>query len=76
MSEYLDFYETLDTGKTKVWTIISKTRGSVLGQVKWHGPWRQYTFWPSPETIWNVGCLADVQRFINDRMAERRANLR
>lgn len=73
MTEYLDFQETLDTGKTKVWDVVSRTRGDVLGHVKWYGPWRQYTFRPSPETVWNVDCLATVTRFINARTAERKS---
>ena len=69
--EYLDFAEIGDTGKTKVWEVLSRSGGYRLGRIKWHGPWRCYTFWPEPNTIWNNGCLTTVQQFIATRMAER-----
>lgn len=71
MSEYLEFVEVHDTGKTKVWQVLSKRRGDVLAVISWHGAWRQYTFRPNPNTIWNTGCLADVQAFIAEQMALR-----
>ena len=71
-SEYLDFIEVADTGKTKVWQVLSKRHGDVLALISWHGPWRQYTFRPHPNTIWNTGCLTDVQSFIRRQMEARR----
>lgn len=66
MSEYLylEFRFAERLAKTKVWEVISKKGGWRLGLVKWHGPWRQYTFRPEHATIWNHKCLADVQDFL------------
>lgn len=71
---YLVFTEAsyLATGKTKVWRVGS-TSGSHLGWIKWFGRWRQYCFYPAPETIFNKGCLTEIASFCADRMAERRA---
>lgn len=72
MSEYLEFVEIYDTGKTKVWSVRSKSSGNELALISWYGPWRQYTMRPEPDTIWNTSCLTDINAFINARMAERK----
>lgn len=71
-SEYLTFIEVHDTGKTKVWDVLSKSGGYRLAQVRWYGPWRQYTFRPEPNTIWNTACMETVTTFITLKMNERR----
>lgn len=37
------------TGKTIVYNIFNSNHGAKLGEVKWYGPWRQYTFFPNEE---------------------------
>ncbi len=71
-SQYLVFREARATGKTKRWDVMSKTGGYRLAQIRWHGAWRQYCFYPEPTTVWNVGCLGDVQNFIDHQMALRK----
>jgi hypothetical protein len=63
-----DHYE----GKTKRIVILSKRHWSILGEIRWYGAWRQYTFRPDPETIWNTKCLEDVQKCIRVLMDERK----
>lgn len=70
--EYLKFTEIDDTGKTKVYQVTSVS-GSKLGQVRWYGPWRKYTFMPEAQTIFDVKCLGEVRNFINGLMRERNA---
>jgi hypothetical protein len=55
----------------RVW-VTSKRSGSTLGQIAWHGPWRQYCFWPERNTLFNVGCMDDIKAKIGELMAERR----
>jgi hypothetical protein len=50
--------------KTKIWD-VKGNNGAVLGQVKWYGAWRQYTFCPWPDTIFNKGCMEDLCAFLN-----------
>ena len=71
-SDYLDFEAQPQAGKTGRWSVLSRRSGDVLAVVKWYGPWRQYCFFPAAGTIWNKGCLADVQSFIEWHMAARR----
>ena len=71
-SEYLVFRELPSTGKTKVISVDSKHYGDRLATIKWYGAWRQYTLQPEPRTIWNTGCLRDVNAYIGELMAARR----
>lgn len=70
--EYITFthYESKD--KTEVWQCSSVRKGFVLGYVKWYGGWKQYSFFPSPGTLFNRGCLADIQNFLKEIMQEAR----
>lgn len=70
-SQYLYFDEVPCSTKTKKWDIISKSGGYPLGRIKWYGAWRQYCFFPDIGTIWNKGCLEDINRFIEDHKNER-----
>lgn len=72
-NEYIEFIEVPNPGrKTQVWHVLSRSSGDVLGRIAWLGAWRQYCFYPSMLTVWNVGCLASVQEFISEQMAARR----
>jgi len=73
MSEYLNFEEDDHyPGKTKLIVVVSKRTSEPLGQIKWYGAWRQYTFWPMGDTIWNKRCMLDIINHINKLMDERR----
>jgi hypothetical protein len=72
-SEYLTFEEDDHyEGKTKLLYVQSKRKIEILAVIKWYGPWRQYCFYPMPETIWNKGCMEDVQTVIKALMDERK----
>lgn len=64
-SRYLNFDRVGSTGKTDIWEVGSKSQGSVLGEIKWYGPWRQYCFFPSSNTVFNRECIADISEVIN-----------
>src|SRR3990167_8410690 len=70
-SKYLEFRFVRDAGKTSVYSVDSRSQGVCLGLVKWYGPWRQYTFWPSEETTFNLGCLKDIESFLSALKEER-----
>ncbi|MHB8276383.1 MAG: hypothetical protein ACYDIA_01850 [Candidatus Humimicrobiaceae bacterium] len=64
MSKYLDFIEFKTDTKTKVFKVNSKRSGNCLAIIKWYSPWRQYCFYPMPQTIFNNTCLLDIVEFI------------
>ena len=72
-SRYLEFDRIGYTGKTDVWDVLSKSQESILGKIKWYGPWRQYCFFPSPNTIFNPECMADISKKIKELMELRRS---
>lgn len=71
-SKYLEFSITEWKPKTKAIGVWSRKSGETLGEIKWFGRWRQYTFFPRPETIFNSECLDDIRSYIKDLMLERR----
>lgn len=71
-SKYLEYFKAGHTGKTEVYDVLSRSSGAVLGHIKWYGPWRQYCFFPSPQTIFNPDCLNHINGFIGEQMAERK----
>lgn len=72
MSQYIEFVETGDTGKTKIWEVRHRSEPVTLGVISWYGPWRQYTFWPAFNTVWNTDCLEQITAFIKGQMEARK----
>ena len=57
--------------KTGTW-IVKTLQGARLGVVKWFGPWRQYSFFPDPDTAWERDCLRTVADFCERSTLEHR----
>jgi len=69
MNHYLEFLEQPSIGrKTRIWSCVSKTQHTELGVIKWFAQWRQYVFYPAPDTLFNTGCLGDIEKFIKQEM--------
>ena len=58
--------------KTTIWRCLNNKSLGDLGLIKWYGPWRQYCFLPANGTIFNKGCLEDINDFITQLMEERK----
>ena len=74
-SKYMEFDKVGDTGKTEIWNILSKSSSFILGQVKWYGPWRQYCFFPSPNSVFNPTCMLNINAFIKELMKQRKGGI-
>lgn len=86
MPEYYSIYEPTHTvskylifeeddhweRKTKRIVVVSKRKLTVLGDIRWWPPWRQYVFFPESNTLWNVECMRDIQECIKRLMDERK----
>jgi hypothetical protein len=72
MSKWINFEQSGDTGKTKIWRITTKEEGFVLGEIKWYAPWRKYSFFPLGETIYENTCLMDIVNFIQTQTEVRK----
>lgn len=75
-TEYLSFsLRASETGKTyKVYVLSARHPGVTLGEIRWYGRWRQYAFYPRPDTIWNPECLDAVSAAIRELMRHRKAS--
>lgn len=71
--EFISFRDASEyvTGKTKAWVCLNKKSGGALGGVRWHGPWRQYCFFPS-DALFSAGCLRDIAEFLEGVREERK----
>ncbi len=72
-SKWIFFEKYEDTGKTQKYNIKTKTNPPIkIGVVKWFGRWKQYSFYPEPDTIFEKQCLKDIIAFIENLMLERK----
>ena len=49
--------------EAQTYHIINPVDGEYLGSIKWHGPWRQFCFFPAcfKNTVWSTEQLDDIQ---------------
>jgi hypothetical protein len=77
-SKWIIFSLKEDTGKTKKYFVFTKDEfpsvSLKLGEIKWFGRWRQYAFFPEPETVFEHQCLKDIVAFMEGLMLERKMN--
>ena len=59
--------------KVHLFTVQNIRHGEQLGSVWWSRAWRQYVFEPFGRTVYNAGCLADIQDFLTRAMADHKA---
>jgi hypothetical protein len=62
------------TGKTFTWIVEAKD-GSAIGEVKWFGRWRKYSFYPASDCVFEQTCLREIAEFIEDRTREQRTGI-
>lgn len=71
-SKWIRFQEIPDIKrKTKIFEVRTKDDSIVLGEVKWFGRWRCYSFFPAPNTVFEQQCLGDITHFIAYLMMQR-----
>jgi hypothetical protein len=57
---------------TMTWAVVSQSSSVKLGEIRWHSPWRQYVFFPSSETLFNIECMVTICDRIQTLMRWRR----
>jgi hypothetical protein len=70
--KYICFKLEGDTGKTKVFACLNTEHASLLGLVRWYGPWRRYSFFPEANIVFETQCLKDIASFLDKLMLERK----
>ena len=64
-NKYIWFELVGDTGKTQMWAVVNKSSDIEIGEIKWHGAWRQYIFEPINNSFYNNGCLKSILTFLD-----------
>lgn len=83
MSKWIEFSEPMksDSGKTNIWSIFSsgykddpdEEKDFWLGEIKWRGGWRKYSFFPAQDTTYEADCLRDIADFCETETKKLRA---
>lgn len=58
--------------KTERWQVVAKADGGRLGEIKWFGHWRKYSFFAAADCVFEETCMRDISRFLEERSRERR----
>jgi hypothetical protein len=60
-NKYIEFVQMRTVGRiTEIWQVHNISSGALLGRIKWYPQWRQYCFFPEPETLFNMNCLRAI----------------
>lgn len=70
--KWIQFSAVVHTGKTTVYNCFNKEFGTLLGQVKWYGAFRKYSFFPEANIVFEETCLKDIASFLAQLMLERK----
>ena len=49
--------------KTSRWVVCADDGEVELGEIKWHGKWRCYAYFPLSDTLYEKQCLRDLADF-------------
>ena len=63
-----------ESGKTELWEVHNKIFMVRLGLIKWNPAWRQYSFYPARDTMYEEDCLRRIANFNEKLTKERRKN--
>ena len=53
--------------KTDIWSVFATASEVALGQIRFHGAWRKFCFFPAPNTMFDAGCLREIEKFCEDQ---------
>ncbi len=77
MSNYLNYLDVSNQYPNRITKTlqIENNDKMLLGWIQWHSAWRKYCFFPRATTIWDIGCLTEIQNKIKSLMDERKNGL-
>lgn len=52
------------SGKTKIFSVVSRQSKAELGIIKWLPSWRRYAFFPTSDSFYEEECLQDIASFL------------
>lgn len=73
--KWIEFTDiSIDTQKTKRFMVNNKENSNALGEIKWYGGFRKYSFFSFPDIVYEEQCLRDIATFLQLLMDERKNN--
>lgn len=74
-SKYTDFAYVgkSASGLTEVWSVFNPYRNEKCGEIRWHGAFRKYCFYPPDGFLYDEQCLADIAAWLKEKNAKHRA---
>lgn len=53
---------------TKEWHVVTIVGRTILGEIKWHAPWRRYVFHPAitHQCLFDARCLEGITEFLDE----------
>jgi len=71
-NKYIGFQEfILPSRKTPIYIVYNIQTDEDLGVIKWWGAWRQYCFFPNKNTLYSIGCLIEINKFLEELKDEK-----
>ena len=67
-------YPIYKNRKTKTFRVVNKETNFVVGTVSWYPAFRQYSFYPSENTVFEQKCLSDISTYLKLLMDEHKQN--
>lgn len=72
-TEFLTFMKYKDSEKkTYDISVLNKNSDTLLGKIKWYGPWRQYALHTLDNIIFDRKCMNDIISYIDKLMDDRK----
>lgn len=74
VEKYIEFFfaGVTKSGATQIWNVLNKRTGENCGQIKWHGGFRKYCFFPTNNFLFDSDCLRMISEKMEDMNAMRR----
>lgn len=64
---------TSKSGLTDIWDVVNPFRGNLkTGEVRWHGAFRKYCFYPNDGFLFDAGCLKMIAAFLDEMNTRKR----
>lgn len=59
VEKYIEFIDagTSKSGLTRIWNVHNKRSGENCGEIRWHGAFRKYCFYPTDGFLFDSDCL-------------------
>jgi hypothetical protein len=65
-SKFIRAWETDKAFGKPVYEIANKTKGDIIASIGWYPAWKRFVMYPVEGTVWDIGCLQAIAKFIQE----------